>query len=66
VVIETAFNSLKNKWWILKHFNYKVERQAFVFRDDNTNVGTIMSINFESLRNRACKLLGVQGQPKRN
>jgi hypothetical protein len=43
----------------LEHFNYKVEKEAFVFRDDNTNVGTTMSVNFESLRNRACKLLGV-------
>jgi hypothetical protein len=33
-----------------------------MFGDDNANVGTTQSVNFDNLRTRACKLLGVQGK----
>ncbi len=36
------------------------ERQTIMFKDDNINVGTTPSINFDSPKIKACKLLDVQ------
>jgi hypothetical protein len=41
------------------------KRQTLVFGDDNANVGTTPSTNFDSPKTRACKLFGVQGKPNK-
>ncbi len=37
-------------------------RQTPMFGDDNANVGTTQSVNFDNPRTKACKLLSVQGK----
>ncbi len=41
------------------------ERQTLVFGDDNANVETTPSINFDNFRTRACTLPSVQGEPNK-
>jgi len=43
----------------------RCKRQTPMFEDDNTNVGTTLLVNFDSLTTRACKLLSVQGKPNK-
>jgi hypothetical protein len=42
-----------------------LEKQFFLFGDDNANVRTTPFANFDSLKTKACKLLNVKGKPNK-